>query len=579
MAAMILAVTVVSLSSYELVRDQVEKHFDDVLQEQYAKQFRLFQDRKLARLDAVSNEIITNTSNPRLLAALYEDDYSRFYYDLGQELKPFYSNLEFSYSDSKFWPFFRFVRSDGTYLAPPTIEQVGVGQAVDTLPGIMAPLEEDVLEALLHPLRTRETDTLDTRSGYLVSKSPYMDEENLLIEAFVCPVLDAFGTFLGDLIVVIPWRGDELGDVDTLSAIVVKEEVFTSADDFKDHTKWSEVVQLLSMQGTSSMNQSILIESTNYLMFSKQLAVDDRFPKASQVKLFSLTEQEALKQNITNILVLIVAGGLIFSLFLSYAVAHGLNVPISRLKQGVVKIGRGDFNARVEVNSGDEIGELSKAFNTMAQDLSLKERYKSVLSQVTDARVADQMMRGEVEVGGTNLDVAILFCDIRGFTDFASRTDPQELVTVLNEHMTVMTEIAHKYGGVVDKFVGDEIMVLFGAPISSEDDMSNAFSAASEMVERRKAMNETRPEAIHVGIGIAYGTVIAGCMGSNNRLNYTVIGDKVNLASRLCSEARPMEIAIDFRIHSHLGSLVEGAEMRVKPLKGFQSPTKFYVIS
>jgi class 3 adenylate cyclase len=578
MAAMILAVSLVSISSYELVRGQVEKHFEDALQQQYATQFQLFQVRKEARLKSVSNEIVTNTSNPRLLAALYEDDYSRFYYDLGQELKPFYSNLEFSYSDTKFWPFFRFIRSDGEYLRPPTVEEVGVSQAVDSLPGVMAPISEDALERLLEPLKTRESDTLDTRSGYLVSESPYAENATILLEAFVCPILDAFGTFLGDLIVVIPWRGEGISQVNALSAIVIKGKVFTSVKDSKDLEEWGGLVRLLDTAGVNLSEQTLLIDNTNYLLFSKRLSLDTHFPLAAQVTLFSLTEQEALKQNISNILILIVAGGLVFSLILSIFVAQGLNAPISRLKAGVLRIGRGDFTTRVEAASRDEIGELSEAFNKMAEDLSLKERYKNVLAQVTDASVADQLIKGQVELGGVNLEVAVLFCDMRNFTEFSTQTEPHELVSVLNEHMTAMTEIAYRFGGIVDKFVGDEIMVLFGAPVSQGDDIKNSFLAAKEMIRRRQAMNANNKTKIDVGIGLAYGTVIAGCMGSNDRLNYTVIGEKVNLASRLCSQAKKMEIAIDNNIRNHLGAELENAEEIEKALKGIDQPTTFYLI-
>jgi class 3 adenylate cyclase len=245
----------------------------------------------------------------------------------------------------------------------------------------------------------------------------------------------------------------------------------------------------------------------------------------------------------------------------------------------VLKIGAGDFSARVEASTNDEIGELSEAFNQMAEDLALKERYKNVLSQVTDASVATQLMRGEVELGGTSLDVTVLFCDIRGFTDFASNMEPHALVEVLNTHMTAMTKIAHAHGGVVDKFVGDEIMVLFGAPVPGEDDMRNAYTCAMEMIQCRREMNATAQYPIQIGIGMAHGPVIAGCMGSQNRLNYTVIGKAANLASRLCSEARQMEIALDLTIRDYLGDHLTQAVEVEKSIKGFDQLVTFYKLS
>lgn len=578
MAAMVIAVSLVSFSTYELIRHQVSSHFEDALESQYAKQFELFQTRREERLKAVSNEIITNTSNPRLMAALYEDDFSRFYYDLGQELKPFYQNLDNQSSDADMWPFFRFIRSDGMYLSPPSANEVEINQAVDTLPGIMSPIPEDSLREMLLGLQSDPYGELRTRSGYLVSDDHKPGCKPVLLEAFVCPVLDAFGVFLGDLIVVIPWRGNRMTQVNTLTAIITQGHVFHPQTEQAKAEDWDTLVSALDAQVDLDARSNVILDDEPYIVFKRPLVFDPSFPDAEQVTLFSLAEQYILQQNIANVLALIVAGGLGFSLLLSVVVAQGLNAPIARLKDGVLKIGRGDFNARVENSSQDEIGELTDAFNQMAEDLSLKERYKNVLSQVTDSRVADRLLRGEVELGGESLDVVVFFCDIRGFTVFSSGMDPHLLISILNEHMSAMTEIAHEYGGVVDKFVGDEIMVLFGAPVHAADDMKNAFTCAQKMIERRRLMNDGSEHPIEIGIGMAYGQVVAGCMGSNDRLNYTVLGEKVNLASRLCGSAQAMEIVFDQNIYDHLGASIGPIENRRKSLKGFSGLTSFYVV-
>ena len=446
---------------------------------------------------------------------------------------------------------------------------------MDTLPGIMAPIEETELEKLLGRLRTNETEALNVRSGYLVTSQ---GDSAVLLEAYVCPVVDAFGLFLGDLIVVIPWQGDALTQVNTISAIVVDDKVFTSREAGVDSDQWGSLVEVLHSDLSENATSTVVINEEAFVCFSRQLVYDSRFPITLQATLFSLKEQEVLQQTIANVLILIVAGGLIFSLVLSVGVAQGLNNPIARLKAAVTRVGQGDFTARVENQSHDEIGELSLAFNQMAEDLSLKERYKNVLSQVTDSKVADRLMRGEVELGGEELDVTILFCDIRGFTNLSAGMDPHRLVSFLNKHMTAMTEVAYKYGGVVDKFVGDEIMVLFGAPIQSENDIQNAFACAQEMVRRRTEMNLEAETPLQVGIGMAHGKVVAGCMGSKDRLNYTVVGESVNLASRLCSEAREMEIAVDGAMKVALGSKLAQSEKKVKSLKGFKVSTLFYLV-
>jgi adenylate cyclase len=131
----------------------------------------------------------------------------------------------------------------------------------------------------------------------------------------------------------------------------------------------------------------------------------------------------------------------------------------------------------------------------------------------------------------------VLFADLRGFTSFAERRAPEEVVSLLNGYFTRMNEVVERHHGLIDKFLGDGLMALFGAPLATEDDAGNALQAAIEMVEALEALNvEVAARGLpqlDVGIGINTGTVVAGNMGSPNRLNYTVVGDGVNLAARI----------------------------------------------
>ena len=163
--------------------------------------------------------------------------------------------------------------------------------------------------------------------------------------------------------------------------------------------------------------------------------------------------------------------------------------------------------------------------------------------------VAAQIQQGGVELGkGEKRPVVIFFSDIRGFTPMSEKMNPDEIVTLLTEYFTEMVEIIFEHGGTLDKFVGDAIMAIWGAPIPHEDDADRAMRAAIEMQKvlaklNKKWTGEGRPE-VHIGIGINVGDVFAGNIGSERRLEYTVIGDPVNTASRLCSKAAPGEILI-----------------------------------
>ena len=155
---------------------------------------------------------------------------------------------------------------------------------------------------------------------------------------------------------------------------------------------------------------------------------------------------------------------------------------------------------------------------------------------------------GEVQLGGTKRPVVIFFSDIRGFTPMSERMAPDDIARLLTEYFTEMVEIVFKHGGTLDKFMGDAIMALWGAPIAHEDDADRAMLAALEMQQVLAELN-TKWESdgrqhVNIGIGINFGEVFAGNIGSQQRLEYTVIGDAVNVASRLCSKAGPGDILV-----------------------------------
>ena len=144
---------------------------------------------------------------------------------------------------------------------------------------------------------------------------------------------------------------------------------------------------------------------------------------------------------------------------------------------------------------------------------------------------------------------------------------------MLNEHMTAMTELVYAHRGVVDKFVGDEIMAVFGAPKEYGDDPSNAVRCALAMVAKRWELNAMGGHKFDIGIGVASGEMVAGCMGSVDRLNYTVVGERVNLAARLCSKAGPGEV-----MAAVSEDIAEGERVRVE-VKGFSEPVEAIRVS
>jgi class 3 adenylate cyclase len=313
-----------------------------------------------------------------------------------------------------------------------------------------------------------------------------------------------------------------------------------------------------------------------YRVFYRAPNAKSPLPTAYPVFLFSLgdaqRDQRALGLQILGFGALALAGALGLSLLLS----NSLAVPIRELVGGTQEIQRGDFDVRVPIRSRDEIGQLAASFNEMAGGLALKERYRHVLNMVSDEKIAAELMGGSLVLGGERRELSVLFCDIRGFTALTERMAPEEVIEVLNDHMTALTRVVKQHDGVVDKFVGDLIMALFGAPVRRGDHAVAAARCAVRMVEERELLNQTSRHKIRMGIGVATGEAVAGLMGSADRLNYTVLGERVNLASRLCGSAGPMQVVIDHATYEHLGKAATVVALEPLALKGFSEPVPAY---
>ena len=310
-------------------------------------------------------------------------------------------------------------------------------------------------------------------------------------------------------------------------------------------------------------------EKVPHALLYRVLNADSPFNPACQVAVYSLANELAaerdLQKRIASIGLLTLALALTFVLIVS----KGFIRPILELVKGTEAVRQGNYDVKVNVRSRDEVGRLAESFNEMAEGLKLNRKYQRLLSQVADRLVAEQLMNIEASLGGELREVSVIFCDIRGFTNLTAGMPPAEVIAMLNEHMTALTAIVHEHGGVVDKFVGDMIMALFGAPSAYGDDALRASQCALRMVLRRDELNEHSKWKFQVGIGIATGSVIAGCMGSEERLDYTVLGERVNLASRLCSKASPGEVLIDDSTLDKLDGTATAEPVPDLELKGF----------
>ena len=189
------------------------------------------------------------------------------------------------------------------------------------------------------------------------------------------------------------------------------------------------------------------------------------------------------------------------------------------------------------------------------EDISDISKVKSTFKRYVSKQVVDELLDNDAKLnlGGEEREVSILFTDIRGFTSMAEKMNPETVVTTLNEYFSEMIDIVFKNNGTLDKIIGDELMIVYGAPLSAENDTERAVETAIEMQKRIMDLNNQRRNRkeppIHVGAGINTGTVISGNIGSRDMMDYTVIGDTVNLGARLCSSAKPGEILVSRSVH------------------------------
>jgi class 3 adenylate cyclase len=225
------------------------------------------------------------------------------------------------------------------------------------------------------------------------------------------------------------------------------------------------------------------------------------------------------------------------SLIAAIAISRSITTPVIEVSQMAQRVQSGDLTAQVNVRSSDEVGVLARAFNMMTAGLRERERERDIFGRVVSPEVREKLLSGGLALGGETLWVAVVFSDIRGFSTMSEQMSPEEVVAFLNEYLAEMTAAVRPWGGYINNFIGDAIVVIFGAPIDQPDKEWRAVAAALTMRERLEQLNRQRAARgepiINNGIGIGTGAAVAGQIGSIERLMYTVIGDAVNVAARL----------------------------------------------
>ena len=285
---------------------------------------------------------------------------------------------------------------------------------------------------------------------------------------------------------------------------------------------------------------------------------------------------------------LVTGAAALLAVVIGLCAGRGLTAPILRIVEQVRLIARRRWReVSLPEGRGDELGELGGSLADMARDLEQGEReahLRDDLSRFMSPQLVDAIVKGEhsLALGGKRAVVSVVFADVVGFTPLAESRDAEQVVALLNELFSMLTEIVFRHGGTVDKFVGDCIMAVWGAPLASADHAHKALAAAEDMMRFLETANEEWRDKydieIRLGVGVNSGEAIVGNIGSNKRMENTVIGDVVNVAARLEAIAAPNQVLVSEATRALVGEAFALQKLGERRLTGRKTETAIYAL-
>jgi adenylate cyclase len=314
--------------------------------------------------------------------------------------------------------------------------------------------------------------------------------------------------------------------------------------------------------------RSLLAEDERFL--SLEVPIESRLPQPL-VALMQRSYDEALAP-LRSLQLRIVLIGM--------GLAGGITSPLRSLVAGMREVLKGNLQYRSRIQRDDEVGFLAQSFNEMVSGLEERERIRDTFGRFVSHGVAEAVLAGRVPLAGEQREVSILFQDIRGFTALSERLEPATLLKLLNQFFTEVVAAVEAEGGVVKQFLGDGVMALFGAPQAHADHAERAVRAAVGILRRLRTLNDQLQEQgmapLEIGIGIHSGAVVAGLIGPDNRVEYGVVGDAVNLASRVEALTKELHatILVSREIAMQLGSAFALGRTASLSVKGRTQPVE-----
>lgn len=277
---------------------------------------------------------------------------------------------------------------------------------------------------------------------------------------------------------------------------------------------------------------------------------------------------------------------LFLGVVVAVALGKRLSRPIKQLVDGTHEISRGNYKFRFDESRRDELGQLMASMNTMTKGLLKKEQVEQTFSRYVSSNVAVSLMDdlGKNCLGGCHVEATVLFADIAGFSSLSEKYEPEVINTLLNDYFTLIDAIAERHCGHIDKYIGDCAMILFGAPGHDDEHGIHGINCAVEIQQVISDFNCTRASekkiVVEFSVAVNSGTMLAGNIGSEKRMEYTVIGDAVNIAARLSSIAVAGQTLVSKELHDslQLGTLYDTGLLKTVKLRGKTEPMEVWEI-
>ncbi len=545
--AILSIVVITTAASLFIAQRQNSASFQQVVDDLFRQRLNAFQQEQDTRLAVAAQEAGQLANSVRLFAALEEDD-AEVYKIAADELR------------MGEVAFFRLLNARGQMISPPRDGRAGL-VGTQAMHGKMIPSKLG-----------QGQGAANVQIGFLQIGE---GEDAGLFRILASPISN-FEATVGTLI--LGQRMNKLTPEGTgrqpvhglLSGLWMNERLIGAG--FPPEVDRALLSTLRATQSLASQGGQFQVEGGTYRFERYLLNQESSYPPAFLVSIFSLAEFQSQQRTLALRIVLTGVAALVLAGLLGSRLSRQLAQPVADLVSATQKVRTGNYEVKLPPSSTREMNTLAESFNEMTAGLALKDRYHSVLQQVTDPQVAEELIAGRVRLGGELREVSVIFCDIRGYTAMTVGRDPAEVIEILNHHMGALTRIVQAHRGVINQFAGDAIMTLFGAPKSYGDDAQRAVRCACAMMRERERMNVKAAEPLRIGIGIATGKMVAGCIGAESRSDYTVVGERVNLAARLCSSAQAGQILMDEETRVKIGSAFSCEPLQPLVLKGFSQP-------